>query len=316
LDIRAGRSTSPTLPIYDSAAVDYSELDRMIDALQAAVQNDSPQKGYWKGLWSLVGEIKGGFKGVRYPTLDERQAAWTRLNELIDQARVRSEHEKEEREKRQQAWEEKVQRSERARERLESKLGGTRPITDLERMIAATVLLPLTMLENVLRAVLGLEQLDEVHEDLKSCSAAMKEAWAFFTENKDVMLPADKHAAYEALNRAQDRLNDAWARWKDAKNRYHEERRRLWQERQEDRRTRIETNIEKLEGKLDKAENALERARAHLAKLENDYDSAWSEGFKERCQEWIDEETNRIRDIEESIDRLRGWIDEERAKLR
>ncbi len=295
--------------------MDYSELDRMIDALQACVEDDAPQKGYWKGLWSLVGDVKAGFKGVRYPRLEDRQAAWQRLNELIDQARERSAREKEEREKRQRAWQEKVERSERARGSLESKLGGTRPVTDLERMIASVVLGPLTLLENALRSVMGLEQLDEVHEDLKNCSAAMKEAWAFFGESKDVMLPADRHAAYEALNKAQDRLNDAWARWKEAKNRFHEERRRQWQERQENRRARIEANIEKLEGKLDKAENALEKAKAHLSKLESDYESAWSDKFKERCQEWMDEEESRIRDIEESIDRMRGWLEEERSKL-
>ncbi len=288
----------------------------MIGALRATVENDTPQKGYWKGLWSLVGEIKAGFKGVRYPTLDEKQAAWQRLDELIQQARERSEHEKEERDKRQKAWEEKVERSERARGRLESKLGGTRPIADLERMIAAAVLAPLMLLENLLRAVLGLEQLDEIHEDLKSCSAAMREAWTFFNENKSDMLPADKHSAYEQLNKAQDRLNEAWARWKEAKNRFHEERQRQWQERQDNRRGRIEANIEKLEGKLDKAENALEKAKAHLAKLESDYDSAWNDKFKERCQEWIDEEESRIRDIEESIDRMRGWLEEQRNKLR
>src|SRR5437899_2896207 len=137
----------------------------MIEALRVTVENDSPQKGYWKGLWSLVGEIKSSFKGVRYPTLDDKQAAWQRLDELIQQARDRSEREKQEREKRQKQWEEKIERSERARGGLESKLGGTRPITDLERMIAAAVLAPLILLENLLRAVLGLEQLDEIHED-------------------------------------------------------------------------------------------------------------------------------------------------------
>lgn len=296
--------------------MDYAELDRMIDSLRTTVENDTPQKGYWKGLWSLVGNIKAGFRDVRYPTVDQRLSAWRRLDELIQQARERSEREKEEREKRQKAWEEKVERSERARGRLESKLGGTRPITDLERMIASVILAPLLLLEDLLRTVLGLEQLDEIHEDLKSCSAAMREAWQFFNDYKGDMLPADKHSAYEQLNSAQDRLNAAWAAWKEAKSRFHEERKRQWQERQDNRRGRIEANIEKLEDKLDKAENALERAKAHLSKLESDYDAAWSDSFKDRCQEWIDEEEKRISDIEESVDRMRGWLEEERNKLR
>jgi hypothetical protein len=296
--------------------MDYRALDRMIDTLQTTVENDAPQKGYWKALWSFVGEIKAGFSGVRYPTREEQQAAWQRLDQLVTKARERSEREKQEREERQKAWESKVEQSERARGRLESKLGGTRPVNDLERMIATVVLAPLIVLENMLRAVLGLERLDEIHEDLKHCSAALKESWAFFGENKGDMLPADKHAAYDQLNKAQDRLNDAWGRWKEAKNRFHEERRRQWKERQDYWHERIEANIEKLGVKLDKAENALEQSKAHLAKLESDYESAWSDKFKERCQEWIDEENSRIRDIEESIDRMRGWLDEERTKLR
>lgn len=54
------------------AHVEDTELDRLIDSLRATVENDTPQKGYWKGLWSLVGDIKTGFKGVRYPTVDEK----------------------------------------------------------------------------------------------------------------------------------------------------------------------------------------------------------------------------------------------------
>ena len=296
--------------------VEYTDLDQMIEDLRRTVGNNSPQKGYWKGLWSLVGDVKSGFREVRYPTPDQRQAAWRRLEELIEQARERSEHERHERDKKQKAWEEKVARSEQARGRVSSKVGASAPVTELERMIATVVLAPLILLENILRDVLGLEQLDEIHEDLKRCSAALKEAWQFFNESKGVLLPADKHSAYEELNKAQDRLNAAWDRWKEAKNRAHEERRRAWQARQDDRRQRIEANIDKLEANLNKAENALERSHAHLSKLESDYQSAWSDGFRERCQEWIDEEETRIRDIEASIDKMRGWLEEERSKLR
>lgn len=262
--------------------MDYRGIDALIDSLQATVDLEAPQKGYWRGLWALVGEIKTGFNQVRYPTREEKQAAWERLNDLIERAKERGEREKEQREKRQKEWEGKVRRSEQTRSRLESQLGGTRPVTELERMIAAVVLAPLLLLEAALRSVLGLEQLDEILEDLKRCSSAMKEAWSFFSAHKGDMLPADKHAAYEQLNNAQERLNDAWTRYKEAKDRYHDERRREWQQRQANRRERIEANIEKLEAKLDKAEQALEHRRSHLSKLNSDYDAAWSEKFKER----------------------------------
>lgn len=295
--------------------MEYTDLDEMIEGLRRAVDDDAPQKGYWKSLWSQVGSIKAGFREVRYPSGAQRQAAWRKLEELIAHARDRSDRERRERERQQKAWEEKVATSDQARDRLSSKVAASTPVGELERMIATIVLAPLLVIERLLLDILGLEQLDEVHEDLKRCSAALRQAWQFFNESKSVLLPAAKHSAYEELNNAQDRLNAAWDRWKDAKNRAHEERRRAWQARQADRRQRIEANIEKLEAKLDKAEDALSRSRAHLAKLESDYESAWNEGFRERCQGWIREEETRMQDIEASIDKMRGWLDEERSKL-
>jgi len=296
--------------------VEYTDLNDMIEGLRSAVEDDTSQRGYWANLWSLVGNIKARFREVRYPTNAQKQDAWKRLEGLIRQARDRSERERRDRDKKQKAWEEKVARSDQARGRLSSKVAASTPVNELERMIATVVLAPLILLENILRDVLGLEQLDEVHEDLKKCSAALRQAWQFFNETKGVLLPAAKHSAYEELSKAQNRLNAAWDRWKDAKNRAHEERRRAWQARQADRRRRIEANIDKLEAKLDKAEGALSRSRAHLSTLESDYESAWSDSFKERCQDWINEEETRMRDIEASIDKMRGWLDEERDKLR
>lgn len=50
-------------------------------------------------------------------------------------------------------------------------------------------------------------------------------------------------------------------------------------------------------------------------RLRDDYSSARSDGFRDRCGQWIDEEEDRIRDIESSIDRIGGWLQEERGKL-
>jgi putative transposase len=55
--------------------MESEELDRKID--QFASQFESPWSGKrdWKALWSMIKEISSDFKGVRYPTRDERSAA-------------------------------------------------------------------------------------------------------------------------------------------------------------------------------------------------------------------------------------------------
>ena len=296
--------------------MDYSDLDQMITRLSAVIESDNPEKGYWKGLWSLVGEIRGGFKGTRYPSINEKNEAWKRLEKLIANAEARSTKEKEERERRQREWEQKVAKSEAARDKLASKLGATRPLSALEEMIGTLILAPILLFESMLRDLLGLEQLDRMHEDLKSCSAAMKDAWRFFNESKDAFLPADKHSAYEQLTKAQDRLNRAWDAWKEANGRAHEDRKRQRDQKQHEWRQRVSANIAKLEANIDKAEGALEHQRRHLDKLQGDYDSAWNEGFRDRCRDWMGQARDKISDIEASLDKMRGWVEDERTKLR
>lgn len=303
--------------------MEYSELNNLIDALQQAVRNEHPEKGYWKELWSLVRETRASFKETRYPTAEEKQAAWSRVNQLAEEAERRSQREKEERERRERAWKERQDRSGRALNRIESKLAGTRPLSDLEHMIGTLILGPILVVESMLRSVLGLEELDAVHEDLKACSSYMKDAWRLFNDHKRELLPGDKSRAYQELTAAQERLNNAWDRWKAAKDEFHQRRRQEWEQRRHNREERhrdfvrrVEANIEKLEAKLAKAEDALGRQQNHLSDLRDQYASAWSDSFRDRCSDWIDEAENRIRDIEDSIDRMRGWIDEERSKLR
>jgi chromosome segregation ATPase len=75
-------------------------------------------------------------------------------------------------------------------------------------------------------------------------------------------------------------------------------------------------NISKLEDRLDRLESALDHRKNNLSKLEDMRDSAWSDSFRDRVEEWIDEENARISDIESKIDQIKGWISDIEAKLR
>lgn len=301
----------------------YEELDRLLDSLAEAVASEDPQKGYWRDLWALVSRIRGGIKETYYPTGEGKRDTIKRLNELVEAAEHRSAEEKQRRAERQREWEQRTARSDHARRDIEEKVAGTRPTPDLARMIASMILAPLTLLELALRSILGLEQLDEIHEDLKSCSATMKEAWSLFSESKHDLLPGDKNELYKQLTDAQERLNAAWDRWKRAKNEVYERRRQAWETRQQEREekhrsfvARVEANIEKLEAKICKAQATLERQRDHLSDLEDKYRDAWNDSFREKCAEWIEEAAERIRSIESSIDQWKEWLEQEHDKLR
>ncbi len=309
--------------------MDYSELDRFIDRLQDAVEDTDPQKGYWRELWALVRQIGDGFKESRYPTLEDKRQARERFNELVARAKARSDQQKAQINERRREWERKEQRSRNTLSRVESKLAAARPTSDFERAIADVILAPLLLVERLLSAILGLEDIDEVRQELLACNEKMREAWGLFREHKDDLLPGDRKKAYDSLTATQKRLNQAWERWKDTKQRVHEQRRRAWQEQQREKEVRraereekhrrfverVEANIGSLEEKLSRARGALDRHEARLADLRDQYRSAWSDGFRERCSEWIDDCERRIDDIREHIERLEGWLAEERGKL-
>jgi len=300
----------------------YEELDHLIDSLAKSVANEHPQKGYWSELWKLVSRIRNELKTTNYPKAADKRAAIKHLNDLVDAARVRGETEKRLREERQREWEERKEKSEFARKSIERNIAGTRPTTNLEIMISSMILAPIMALEAIMRSAFGLEQLDALFEDLKACNGKMQEAWRVFNESKSELLPGDKHQLFQQLRDAQERLNSAWDQWKRAKNEAHQERRRVAESLQQEREekyqnfvSRVEANIEKLEAKIAKAENALERQHANLSDLRDQYRDAWSDPFRERCSEWIDEAEERIQSIEDSIDQWKEWLQQERDKI-
>lgn len=303
--------------------MDYQELNDLITRLRALVEESDPQKGYWKELWAFVREISDGFRAARFPSRAERDEAWAKFHALREQANQRSATERARIEERKKQWETRQQRSSEARSKIIIKTAHTRPSTEIERAIAAPILLPIQLIDAALRKILGLEELDAVKEELQFCSQHMREAWQLFTEMKGEMLPADKAHIYKVLSDAQARLDAAWARWKDDSNRLFTLKKEAWERRKQEREEkhhqfveRVTANIEKLEGKLESAKSALERHEARLEKLRDDYNNAWSDGFRERCSGWIEECEEKIADIQASIEKMETWLGEERAKLR
>ena len=305
--------------------MDSSDLDELIDRLEGLVHLDHPEKGYWKEVWSLVKEIGGSFKETRYESKADKDLAWDRFQGLCREAKERSSSNQAEIEKRNRDWQERSDRSGSARRRIEVAAGSSVPASGLDKLLGEMIFLPLTLVRRVIDSLLdpsGNSQFDEARAELLQCNATMKRAWDIFKENSRDLLPDDRSKCFEILKEAQDRLNAAWAELKSSQDRFYAERRtahaekqREWERRQADFRSHVIANIEKIEGNIDKAENALERKKSHLDKLEDDYRNAWNDKFRDKCSDWIDEAKNRIADIEESIERMKRWLSEERGKL-
>ncbi len=186
-------------------AMDYAEFDSLIDALQAAVNETDPQKGYWRELWDLVRQVGSGFKGIRYPTREDRDRAWQRFQELVARAKARSEQDQARMTQERREWEQRQEESHRARQAVQSKTAAARPLTSFERDTADIVLLPAKLVAAILLKLVGLElpsQLEEIRQELLACNEALREAWAEFNRQKATLLPGDKNQAFENLQAA------------------------------------------------------------------------------------------------------------------
>jgi len=312
--------------------MEYQELDALVSELESAVEETTPQKGYWKELWDLVRRIGAAFKEARYPDKSQKDEAWRLFQSLVERAKARSVREKERIRERERGFEERKRLSQEARSSIESMAASATPSSEFERGLLAIITFPVTLALDFVETTLGVKwgsELDERQDELRACSQQLKRAWRTLSDSKDVMLPGDKAQAYRALTAAQERLNDAWDRLREAKRELHEARQRAWEEKKREREerrreretrheefvARVRANIEKLEDKLERARNALSRNEAHLDKLRSYYDTAWSDKFRDLCSGWIDECEDKTASIREHIERLEGWIEEERRKL-
>lgn len=315
----------------------FEELNDLIQSLEVLVNATDPERGYWRQVWTLVHQVGDGFKGTRFNTAEERQNAWSAFSALVGQAKERSERQKTAAEERKRIWEDKQRRSEQSRNRVQHGAQQSelrKPLNALEEL-AGFLVFPFNMLDTIVARILGAEDPDSLNAlrgELQESRAKLKEAWDLFRREKDTMLPNDRNQAYESLKKAGQQIDDAWARWKERygifKEKRHQEflerkeRRRdrqrkheEWQHRHEEYLQRVQANIHKLEEKLEKQRGFLERQSAHLGRLQEQYDSAYSDSFRDRCADWISEAEEKIRDAEGNIERLEEWLREAQAKL-
>jgi len=294
---------------------DGSEIEALLDSLEALLNEAEGRRKKWEDVWSEIKHIGQAFKNSRFQNLQDRQAAWERYQSLVTRVKASQERARQE-------FDERFRKSERHLEQIRSYAWKATPSSESADAILAIATGGLSVLLKAgIEAILG--PFDERKLELQKCSEALKEGWAYLSQNKEEMLGKHKKEAFDALSRASDLLGRAWEVWKAGKEQaiehYRSQKQAAWEARRakrEDWEARMRENILKLEERLNRLESALEHRQRNLSKLEDMRNSARSDSRRERVEGWIDEEYEKIAEIKRKIDQIRGWISEIEAKLK
>jgi hypothetical protein len=279
--------------------MDYDDLDKQIDALNQEVQRAKSGTGSgWKEVWTMIKTIGSSFKGIRYPTSADREAAWIRFEKIVEEVKAnRVEHGN--------AWKNRSSTS----ERVKNELLRYAELADRDDVITAGA-------KGVIGALsLGLLRESE-GEGLHARSRALKSAWERFGQRKDELLARDKREVFDALQRAKERLDRDWTAFKQATAADYESKRRQREEKRKAFEDRAAENIAKLVQRLGRLYGVLEHKEQHLNELHGKRDAARSDKFRAVVEGWIDEEETAIGDIRAQIRQLEEWAEEARRKLR
>lgn len=274
-------------------------LSSLIDKLEASIPNVnegfnwgfSIERHDWQPIWALCKEIQATFRGYKgFDSKEQHQKEWERFSEL----RHRLSH---------LATVEKEKFAEQSLQHKELILSEARAA--YWSMSA----------DFFIGSVLGHTTVEEV----KCLQRQLKDAGKRLSENKGFMTREDKDECFSAIKEARESHDNFWEKYKnlrearrDASERKHQEferKRAEWID-------RIHENIRKNQSKREKAENALEKTRDRIRDLESKLYETTSEKWQGLFSEWLEEARSKERGIEESIDRISGWIIEDEHKLR
>ncbi len=292
--------------------MDLTDLSDKIDDLEHTVDNAEPFRTKWVDVWNAIKSISAGFKQTRFDNPSERLEAWQRFQYLVNTVKEIQSDENEQRGHFRRT-------SEQHKDEILSCASAAEPPSGIGDALLSVLMPVIPLAKAALNAVLPGPEIDETLHSLQYCSRKMKEGWELLSDYKDEMTGKDKKEAFEGLKSAQDSLNDAWERWKELKAKIHEARQQAWEakkERHEQWAERQRANIEKLEDRLERLCAVLSHKESHLEELYDKRDSARSDDFRSRVEEWIDNEQDAISDIRSKIRQVEDWLDEARSKLR
>lgn len=287
------------------------KLRREIAGLQQALNaSASGSRVDWKNVWADIKGIGASFKGAEFSSREERENAWSLFQNVVGQI-------KEQQARHREKQEQLASGSSRHLDHIRSLTDAASPDDGLADILITVFTAGANLaLKAGLDALLGHH--DEMFAELHRRSAALREAGQYLSAHKAEMLGRDKAAAFESIKSQRERLDADWSAWKsaiqEAKQKRHEDylerqaKREAWRENQN-------AYVARLEGALERLDSARSRRREHLGDLREKRDSAWSDGYREKVEGWIDEEEQNIADIESKMRDVADKLEEAKSKL-
>jgi uncharacterized coiled-coil protein SlyX len=268
---------------------DHERLDQRIDRLESDFAGRGSERGIWKRLWAEIKAISEEFKRVRYSTGAQRKTAWDRFQEIVGRIKEEGNRERAQGQARRETSQRHLAEIRKFAERAEPESAMGRMLLEGIGFVASHGLT--FVVKKTLDALGG--ETDEEQAQLRERSEALKEGWAYLSQNKGEMFRDDKDAAFALLQNAKIRLDSDWQTWKAHKNeafeqrrQQREERHRQWVEKQEEWRAKQKAFIERLESAESKLESVLEHKQSHLEDLFEKLSSARSDDFRDRVAGW------------------------------
>lgn len=275
-----------------------NELDILIDKLENSIPwvDTGWTLGFkidrhdWRPIWALCKEIGDKFKGFKgYATREDHQAAWERFQTLRKRASELCDIEKSQ-------------------------------ITAQSHQLKTDILhdTKVAYWSMSADAFLGPLLGSTTIEELQQLQSILKRAGKKLSENKHYMTKADKEECFQAIKESReshDRFYQKIREFKDERLAASQRKQEEFVKKREAWRERTQVNIKKNENKLTRARGALERTRERISEIEYKLIETNSDKWQAIFSEWLSGEQSKETDIEESISRIEGWINEDQSKL-
>ncbi|WP_115547522.1 hypothetical protein [Sphingorhabdus pulchriflava] len=244
----------------------------------------------WRPVWDLCRQIQEQFKGYKgFASKEEHQAAWDRFQMLRQKASRLADVEK-------------------------ANFAAQSETYRVDIVSEARACYWSASADFFVGSVLG----ETTVEEMKELQVRLKEAGQKLSRNKARMTREHKEECFGAIQDARESHDRFWEKYKD----YKDQRRQEYEAKQaefESKRAqwieRTNANIRRNQEKLSNAEDALNRVRNRISELEDKLYETNSEKWQGIFSEWLEEARSKERDIEESIERIEGWIREDEDKL-
>ncbi len=320
------------------------EADRLIDKLKDSIGgglfSKQLEKDDFAELKNLSSEIFEFIKQPRFPSKERRVAVWDKFNSLRDKLR---EQENEYYTKIREKITKRNNHSEELTEKIIRTIDACHPDSPLEELfeLLGKLVLYLTGIGFLMDAVewlLGIKE-EKPKNPLKVKSEALRDVRRFINDNKDDITREDKQKIYARLDTVQADLNKAWDDYKEElqkkqeeweeRKKHNEQKKIDWERNQREFLSKLENRLEKqiefkeklekiydnqkefltkLEKRLDNQQDFLRKMNDQLDDLEDKYSSAYSDNFRDKVSDWIDDKKSKISEVENDIESIEDKI--------